>query len=414
MCSAGCFPPNSKLWWISVRWRLTWSASTCRVVLLSSPARGARLSREAFTATMNGDFNTCPGAAWPFTSSCKCAGSVAGTAAQYARLPNSSPTSWHPMRATALRSVASSSSSSFEWVGREARSFWPPSRYMRAVIELLAEQHVALPPLNKAPRVIGIDDFAFKKGLRYGTVITNLETGRAIDLLPDRKAATVIEWLALHPEIEVISRDRSTEYERASREGASQAVQVLDRWHVLKNFREALERQLKRSQQTLADITKAFVPVSPPRRSLREETARRTRYQRRCAEVAQIKSLAAQGQFAAQIARDLRRSHHFVRFNLRVEKVPETRHPPRESRLDPYHERLWELWNAGERNAMARSRQVRQEGFSGGYKAVHQWTLSRRIKEAEQSELPTEAVPPRGSPGGDERISSRDRWSGCC
>ncbi|WP_184134772.1 ISL3 family transposase [Deinococcus humi] len=88
---------------------------------------------------------------------------------------------------------------------------------------LLAEQHVALPPLDQAPRVIGIDDFAFKKGLRYGTVITNLETGRAIDLLPDRKAATVTLWLAQHPEIEVISRDRSTEYERASREGAPQA-----------------------------------------------------------------------------------------------------------------------------------------------------------------------------------------------
>jgi len=172
----------------------------------------------------------------------------------------------------------------------------------------------------------------------------------------------------------------------------------LDRWHVLKNFREALERQPKRSQQTLDDIAKAFVPVSPPRRSLREEAARSTRYQRRCAEVAQIKSLAAQGQSAAQIARDLRRSHHFVRFSLRVEKVPETRHPPRKSRLDPSHERLWERWNAGERNAMALLRQVQQEGFSGGYKAVHQWTLSRRIEEAEQPEPPTEAVPAERKP----------------
>jgi transposase len=258
---------------------------------------------------------------------------------------------------------------------------------------LLAEQHGPLPPLDQALRVIGIDDFAVKKGLRYGTVISNLETGRAIELLPDRKAATVIQWLAQHPEIEVISRDRSTEYERASREGAPQAVQVLDRWHVLKNFREALERQLKRSQQTLDDIAKAFIPVSPPRRSPREEAARRTRYERRWAEVAQIKALAAQGQPAAQIARNLRRSHHFVRFSLRVEQVPDFRHPPRPSRLDPHHERLWELWNAGERNAMALLRQVQQEGFPGGYQAVHQWTLSRRIEEAEHPERSTEAVP---------------------
>lgn len=75
-----------------------------------------------------------------------------------------------------------------------------------------------------------------------------------------------------------------------------------------------------------------------------------------------------------------------------------TRHPPRKSRLDPYHERLWERWNAGERNAMALMRQVRQKRFSGGDKAVHQWTLARRIEEAEQSELPTEAVPAERKP----------------
>lgn len=143
----------------------------------------------------------------------------------------------------------------------------------------------------------------------------------------------------------------------------------------------------------LDDIAKAFIPVSPPRRSPREEAARQMRYERRCAEVAQIKALAAQGESAAQIARDLRRSHHFVRFSLRVEQVPEIRHPPRPSRLDPYHERLWERWHAGERNAMALLRQVQQEGFPGGYKAVHQWTLSRRIEEAEQPERPTEAMP---------------------
>ncbi len=129
----------------------------------------------------------------------------------------------------------------------------------------------------------------------------------------------------------------------------------------------------------------SFLPASPPRRSRLEEAARRARYERRCAEVAQVKALAAQGLSAAQIARDLHRSAHFIRFSLRVEQVPETRHPPRPSRLDPYQGRLWNLWTAGERNAMALLRQVQQEGFPGGYKAVHQWTLARRIEEAEQA-----------------------------
>ena len=216
---------------------------------------------------------------------------------------------------------------------------------------LLVEQQRSLLPPSQGARVIGIDDFAFKKGARYGTVIADLETGRPIDLLPDRTGATVTRWLSQHPEVEVISRDRSAEYERACREGAPQAVQVLDRWHVFKNVREALERQLKRSQGTLDEVARSFLPVAPPRRSRLEEAARRARYERRCAEVAQIKALAAQGQSAAQIARELHRSAHFIRFSLRVEQVAETRHPPRPSRLDPYQARLWELWTAGERNA---------------------------------------------------------------
>lgn len=263
---------------------------------------------------------------------------------------------------------------------------------------LTEQQRLGLLP-DPAPPVVGIDDFAFKKGLRYGTVSVDLETRKVLDLLPDRKAETVTQWLVQHPEIEVISRDRSTEYERASREGAPQAVQVLDRWHVFKNFREAVERQLKRSQQTLDDVARTFLPVSPPRRSLREEAARQARYERRCAEVAQIKVLAAQGQSAAQIARDLHRSHHFVRFSLRVEQVPPTRHPPRKSKLDPYHERLWERWQAGERNAMTLLREIQQEGFPGGYKMVHQWTLSRRIEDAQRSEIPRELVPAQRKTG---------------
>ncbi len=264
---------------------------------------------------------------------------------------------------------------------------------------LLTEQQRLCPLLGPAPRVVGIDDFAFKKGLRYGTVIVDLETRKVLDLLPDRTAETVTQWLLQHPEIEIISRDRSTEYERASRAGAPQAVQVLDRWHVLKNFREAVERQLKRSQGTLDDVARAFLPVSPPRRSLREEAARQARYERRCAEVAQIKSLAVQGQSAAQIARDLHRSHHFVRFSLRVEQVPPTRHPPRKSMLDPYDGRLWELWQGGERNAMTLLRKVQQEGFPGGYKMVHQWTLSRRIEDAQRPEIPRELVPAQKKTG---------------
>src|SRR4028119_2189253 len=73
------------------------------------------------------------------------------------------------------------------------------------------------------PRVVGIDDWAWRKGQRYGTIVVDLERGDVIDLLPDRDAETVAAWLKAHPGVEVVSRDRSAAYAQAGAEGASQA-----------------------------------------------------------------------------------------------------------------------------------------------------------------------------------------------
>ena len=96
------------------------------------------------------------------------------------------------------------------------------------------------------PRVIGVDDFAFRRGRRYGTLLVDLERRRPIDLLPDREAETLTTWLKAHPGIEIVTRDRSKTYANGITEGAPTAVQVADRWHLLKNLREALEKLLKR------------------------------------------------------------------------------------------------------------------------------------------------------------------------
>jgi len=84
-------------------------------------------------------------------------------------------------------------------------------------------------------RVVGIDDWAFKRGQRYGTIICELERRRIIDLLPDREAAMVIAWLAEHPEIAVIGRDRGAGYVQAATHGRPEANQVADRWHLMEN-----------------------------------------------------------------------------------------------------------------------------------------------------------------------------------
>ena len=106
----------------------------------------------------------------------------------------------------------------------------------------------------RSPRVLGIDDFALKKGDRYGTLLVDLERHRPIDVLPDREAATVIAWLKAHPEIEVVSRDRASAYAQALTQGAPQAIQVANRYHLLVNLREHLTSFLDHKRTSLPKV----------------------------------------------------------------------------------------------------------------------------------------------------------------
>jgi transposase len=111
-----------------------------------------------------------------------------------------------------------------------------------------------IPPISP-PKVIGVDDWAFKKRSTYGTIIIDLEKRQVIDLLPDREAATLAVWLASHPTIEIVSRDRSSTYASGITEGSPQAVQVADRWHILKNLTETLEKFLDTQRDSIRDIS---------------------------------------------------------------------------------------------------------------------------------------------------------------
>jgi len=93
-------------------------------------------------------------------------------------------------------------------------------------------------------RVVGIDEWAWRKGVRYGTIMCDLESGRPVELLPEAQAETVARWLAGHPGIEVVSRDRAGMFADAAALGAPQAVQVADRWHLLRNLGDVAERVL--------------------------------------------------------------------------------------------------------------------------------------------------------------------------
>ena len=95
-------------------------------------------------------------------------------------------------------------------------------------------------------KVLGVDDWAWKKGQRYGTILVDLEHHQPIDLLPDRESESLEKWLEAHPGIEIISRDRAGAYAESSRKGAPNAVQVADRFHLLCNLTQTLQRLLER------------------------------------------------------------------------------------------------------------------------------------------------------------------------
>lgn len=130
-------------------------------------------------------------------------------------------------------------------LGGEAATSLLPHLAMPASADTVLRLVGAAPlPEQQSPCVVGVDDWAVRKGRTYGSIIVDLERRRVLDLLPDRIAGTLAEWLQRHPRVEMVARDRSTEYARDITLGAPGAVQVADRWHLLANMRQAVERWL--------------------------------------------------------------------------------------------------------------------------------------------------------------------------
>jgi len=208
-----------------------------------------------------------------------------------------------------------------------------------------------------ALQVVGIDEWAWRRGHRYGTILVNLANHRVVDLLPDRSAATVTAWLAQHPTITTVCRDRSPLYADGIRQGAPDAVQAVDRFHLVENLRQALESFLSNHRSTLQAaatgtaiaLTPAdgLIPVTPMYRgrrqtvqtSPRQQAERPPRHARWVAIYEALHKLHAQGTPVATIARQLGISRPTVYAYLRRDTPPGPKRPqwrPSARVLTPY------------------------------------------------------------------------------
>jgi len=237
------------------------------------------------------------------------------------------------------------------------------------------------------PSIIGIDDWAWRRNQRYGTLICDLERRRTIALLPDREPATAAAWLSAQPQISVVVRDRGGSYALAAARALPLATQVADRWHLMENasraFLDAVRRSMRQIRSAIGGIT-----INPDLLT----AAERIQYQgylRREETNAAILALAGEGLGIKEIVRRTGHSRGLIRRILRGQRSDVFR--TRESSLDLFLPWLDAQWAAGEQNGAALWRQMRQQGFRGCLRVVSEWATRRR--QADKTEGALRRIP---------------------
>jgi len=240
-------------------------------------------------------------------------------------------------------------------------------------------------PSAPTPRVLGVDDWAFRRGQRYGTILCDLESHRVVDLLPERSAESFRAWLGNHPGIEIISRDRGDYYIKGATAVAPNATQVADRWHLLSNLRKALIRIADRHPQQLLAAADSLhtQPVAvaelPAEGSAAPEASEDTvdteiivplpgDRRRQCYE--KVMDLHRQGLSQREIARRVELDRGTVGKYVHAESLPERAKRTYRHKADRFGDYLWRRWQEGCHNAAALTTELRQQGFRGSYYSV--------------------------------------------
>ncbi|MGX4688808.1 ISL3 family transposase [Streptomyces sp. JNUCC 63] len=238
-------------------------------------------------------------------------------------------------------------------------------------------------------RVLGVDDFALRKGDSYATILVDLERRRPVDVLPGRDAEPLAAWLKGHPEVEIICRDRAGAYAEGARSGAPQAVQVADAWHLWHNLGEAVEKTVSAHHACVRTAFENTVPTAPPAsddiwqtsppapaaemldvcgRERRLVTRTRERY-------AAVRHLLDDGSTLEEICRKLRLDRSTVRRFARATSVDEllVKATNRSTILDEYTPYLHQRWNEGCHNSAQLHQEIVALGFAGSIQTVRRY-----------------------------------------
>jgi len=267
------------------------------------------------------------------------------------------------------------------------------------------------------PRVLGVDDFSFCKRRTYGTILVDLERKVPIELLPDREAATLATWLQEHPGVEIISRDRGGPYADGARQGAPQAQQVADRWHLLSNLSETMKGFFLNKQSLLKslvqkpseDVCEDPSQLAPwyLRVSKHQEEKSVRLHQNQVERYHQIHDLHAKKVDTANIARQVGMSRQSVYSYLKMTAPPSRTRINRQYKplIDPYKEYLIKRWNDGCRNAQLVYREIKEQGYTGSDQPIVRFFAqfrtkkdARKFKQADPSQETAVKAPPKRPP----------------
>ena len=287
-----------------------------------------------------------------------------------------------------------------------------PSTLLRHLMQLPA-------PKSRAVRVLGVDDFAWKKRFTYGTILVDLERRKIIDVLADRESATVEAWLQEHPEVELVVRDRGKDFPKAATKGAPQAQQVVDRFHMVKNLSEVLQEilghcraEIRQGEAPLPQLEKAAAEPTRPlptaatwqqRTPAHVKNVHQARQASRNDRYNQMTTLRMQGLTQGEVARRMGMSERTVRHWLKRGAAPTNeRQFRRRSVFDLYAAYVLQRWQDGIHEATQLYAEIRAQGFPGTVRIVQRFVQALRDD--------TEKIPLAPATGADRFSSKTATW----